>query len=219
MSYYSISLASGNQKTGPIAVTMSSKDTCPDACPLKNGACYARFSFLGGHWKKLSEGKKGGTFSELLEKIKNLPRGKLMRLSAAGDLPGKNNQIDVEKLNELVRAASHTRAWGYTHKPVGNGYEKNREAIKAANERITINLSADSVAEADELADLEIAPVVVTLPVGSPNTVFTPKGRKVVVCPAQHKENITCEKCQLCQRKRQVIIGFRAHSVMKNSIK
>lgn len=160
------------------------------------------------------------SFSEFIQAVKSLPKGKLFRLNQAGDLPGDNNQIDTKKLAELVSAASHTRAWGYTHKPVvGKGYEKNREAIKAANEKITINLSADNLTEADELAALEIAPVVVTLPVGSPNTVFTPKGRKVVVCPAQYRENVTCEKCQLCQRKRQVIIGFKAHSVMKNSIK
>lgn len=159
------------------------------------------------------------SFSEFIQAVKLIPRGKLFRLNQAGDLPGKNNQINPKELAELVSAISHTRAWGYTHKPVGKGYEKNREAIKAANEKITINLSADSVAEADELADLEIAPVVVTLPVGSPNTVFTPKGRKVVVCPAQYKENTTCEKCQLCQRKRSVIVGFIGHGTMKKSIK
>lgn len=216
---YHLSPSSGNRKTGNVAVSMSSAETCPDACPLKNGACYARFSFLGMHWKKVTQGKIGMSFSEFIQAVKLIPMGKLFRLNQAGDLPGKNNQIDVKKLNELVSAASHIRAWGYTHNPVGKGYEKNREAIKAANEKITINLSADSVAEADELADLEIAPVVVTLPVGSPNTVLTPKGRKVVVCPAQYRENVTCEKCQLCQRKRSVIVGFIGHGTMKKSIK
>lgn len=216
---YHLSLASSNRKTGNIPVSMSSSETCPDACPLKNGACYARFSFLGMHWKKLSQGKIGMSFSEFIQAVKLIPRGKLFRYGQAGDWPGVNNDIDVEKLNELVSAISHTRAWGYTHKPVGKGYEKNREAIKAANEKITINLSADSLVEADELADLEIAPVVVTLPVGSPNTVFTPEGRKIVVCPAQYRENVTCEKCQLCQRKRKVIVGFLGHGTAKNQIK
>lgn len=216
---YHLSLASGNRKTGNIAVSMSSAETCPDACPLKNGACYARFSFLGMHWNKVTQGKRGMGFSEFIQAVKLIPREKLFRLNQAGDLPGENNQIDTKKLAELVSAVSHTRAWGYTHKPVGKGYEKNREAIKAANEKITINLSADSLTEADELAALEIAPVVVTLPVGSPNTVFTPEGRKVVVCPAQYKENTTCEKCQLCQRKRSVIVGFIGHGKAKNQIK
>jgi len=213
---YHLSPSSKNSKTGNIAVSMSSKETCPDACPLKNGACYARFSFLGIHWSKLSKGKIGVSFSEFIQSVKLIPRGKLFRLSQAGDLPGINNDIDTKKLNELVSAASHTRAFGYTHKPVGEGYEKNREAIKKANEKITINLSADSVVEADELADLKIAPVVVTLHKDAPLTSFTPKGRKIIVCPAQYKENTTCEKCQLCQKKRAVIVGFRKHGSGKN---
>lgn len=217
---YSLSLASGNRKTGSIPVSMSSKETCPDTCPLKDGACYARFSFLGMHWSKLSSGKIGVTFDEFLIKIKEIPKNKLFRIGQAGDLPGLNNDIDAEKLDRLVEAASHTRAWAYTHKPVGEGYEKNRAAIKKANEKITINLSADGLDEADELAALNIGPVVTTLPANAgTGTCYTPQGRKVIVCPAQLREDITCEKCQLCQKKRTVIVGFIAHGKAKNKIK
>lgn len=217
---YSLTFGSKNRKTGSIPVSMSSRETCPDACPLKDGACYARFSFLGMHWAKLSEGKIGLTFDAFLIKIKEIPKNKLFRIGQAGDLPGVNNDIDAEKLDRLVSAAAHTRAWGYTHKPVGEGYEKNRAAIKKANEKITINLSADSLTEADELAALNIAPVVTTLPANAgTGTCYTPQGRKVIVCPAQLREDITCEKCQLCQKKRTVIVGFIAHGKAKNKIK
>ena len=216
---FHLSLSSGNAKTGNIPVSTTSSDTCPDACPLKDKGCYARFGPLGIHWSLINKEKRGMDFEEFLTKIKLIPRGKLFRLNQAGDLPGANNEIDAEMLGQLVSAASHTRAWGYTHKPVGKGWEKNTDAIKAANEKITINLSADSLAEADELSELNIAPVVVVLAANSPEKVLTPQGRKVIVCPAQTRENVTCEKCQLCQKKRSVIIGFRAHGIGKNKIK
>jgi len=43
------------------------------------------------------------------------------------------------------------------------------------------------------------------------NTV-TPAGRKVVVCPATQRDDVTCESCRLCARiNRSVIVGFPAH--------
>jgi len=43
----------------------------------------------------------------------------------------------------------------------------------------------------------------------------TPAGRKVVVCPATIRDDVSCASCQLCQRQRDFIIGFPAHGTSK----
>lgn len=215
---YGFTFTSANKKTGPIPVVTSSKETCPDACPLKDKECYARFGPLGIHWSKITKGQRGLSFKELLEKIKQIPRNTYFRYGQAGDLPGKNNSINYGEMMELAKAASHTKMWGYTHKPMGKNFKQNIHAIKDANKYVTINLSADSMEEADELMGLKIAPVVVVVKSDAPKTSFTPKGRKVIVCPAQYVENLTCEKCGLCQKKRNVIVGFRAHGTAQKRL-
>jgi hypothetical protein len=86
-------------------------------------------------------------------------------------------------------------------------------AVNMANHGgFTVNLSADSPGEADRLAELEIGPVATLVPSDAPERLETPEGRRIIVCPAQTRDGITCEKCQLCARPdRPVIIGFYPH--------
>lgn len=165
--------------------------------------------------------------------------GKLWRFNQAGDLPGKGDCIDTSAFLDLVIANSEAKALGftYTHKPVletlyctasavkgkrvvkrkGSPYAKhNAKLIKDANERgFTVNLSANDLAHADELADLKIGPVVTVLPHDQNENTVTPKGRKVVVCPATQRDNVSCATCGLCARQRDVIVGFPAHGASK----
>jgi hypothetical protein len=96
----------------------------------------------------------------------------------------------------------------------------NKHAVREANRAgFTINLSADNLSEADQLANLEAGPVVVVLPEsvqGNVKDIKTPKGRSVVVCPATYRDDVSCASCQLCQRQeRSVIVGFPAHGASK----
>ncbi len=61
---------------------------------------------------------------------------------------------------------------------------------------------------------MNLAPVVTVLPdtVHGNVALHTPAGRRIVVCPATYREDVTCASCQLCQRAdRKVIVGFPAH--------
>jgi hypothetical protein len=50
------------------------------------------------------------------------------------------------------------------------------------------------------------------LPSDAPASLVTPGGRRVVTCPAQLREGVTCKTCRLCSRSdRSVVVGFRAH--------
>ena len=83
-----VSTVSGNAKTGPIPVTTSSKNTCPDSCQLKGNGCYAESGRVNMHWQKVSKGERGLSFDDALDSIKALPSGSLVRHNQAGDLPG-----------------------------------------------------------------------------------------------------------------------------------
>lgn len=212
---------SRNAKTGPIPVSMSPKNTCPDTCPLKAGGCYAQGGPINLHWMKLSGERVGIAWADFLHAIRSLHRATLWRHNQAGDLPGLGNRIDASELGELVEANKGRNGFTYTHKPVLDGeadkntVKANRKAIAEANKGgFTVNLSGDSLTDADKLASLAIGPVVTLLPASVTRNTVTPQGRKVVVCPATYMENVSCSTCKLCQRaERSHIIGFPAHGV------
>jgi hypothetical protein len=219
MSRIALTLRSTNRKTGPIPVSTSSETTCPDACPLKRNGCYAESGPLAIHWRKVTAGASGLEWRKFLHQIEDLLPTQLWRHNQAGDLVGDGNEIDPVALMELSYANRGKRGFTYTHKPMNS--RVNKTAVKAANALgFTVNLSADSTRHADELAKLEIAPVVCVLPAdvdgAKTPVVSTPEGRKVAVCPATYRVDVTCQSCALCQRRdRKVIVGFPAHGSAK----
>jgi hypothetical protein len=227
-----LTLKSRNAKVGPIPVSTSSAETCPDACPLKRNGCYAEGGPLGILWAALSRATAGEryksgkgnvqslTWSGFVDAIKALPTGALWRHNQAGDLPGFNDSIDAKALKALADANKGKRGYTYTHKPLSGPHGKaNAKAIAAANaDGFTINLSADNMGEADELAASKVGPVVVVLPdtIEGNAKLSTPEGRRVVVCPATYRDDITCSTCKLCAiATRETIVGFPAHGASK----
>lgn len=213
---YAFARKSRNVKTGDIPVTTSDPKTCPDACPMKSSrACYAMHGPLGMYWSKIAKGLYAKTWGDLVAGVNALPQGQLWRHNQAGDLPGENNAIDAQALQQLVAANSGKRGFTYTHKPVDNAH--NRDAIAHANANgFTINLSADTLLEADDLKSLNIGPVVTIAPIDAPEKFATPQGHKVIVCPAQSRDDVSCKDCGLCAiANRDAIIAFRAHGVSK----
>jgi hypothetical protein len=209
-----------NKKTGPIPVSTSSAKTCPASCPFNKGnGCYAETGPLAIHWRKVTEGKRGVAWSIFLSQIESLPIDQLWRHNQAGDLPNQNERIDSQMLRDLVKANQNKKGFTYTHIPPSKG--NNRRLIKFSNENgFTINLSANNPAHADRLKKSGVGPVVTVLPHtvdGSVTpTLLTPKGNKIVVCPATYRENVTCKTCQLCQKvKRSCIVGFPSHGTKK----
>ncbi len=232
MSAVQFTLQSSNAKTGPIPVSATSAETCPTACPLRGQGCYAESGPLGMLWQALSRAKPGtkykrgrGTMSartwqQFTEMVQALPRGTFWRHNQAGDLPGVGNRIGASELELLSRANQGRRGFTYTHKPiVGQHGQHNAAAIRSANAAgFTVNLSGNNLAHADMLASANVGPVVVVLPIeqSGKRDIQTPAGRRVVVCPATYRDDVTCQSCQLCQRQtRQCIVGFPAHGASK----
>jgi hypothetical protein len=131
-------------------------------------------------------------------------------------LPGLGEDIDATALSGLVKANQGRRGWTYTHK---HTTAANRDAIRAANANgFTVNLSANSLAHADELASYDCGPVAVVLPSDQNENTVTPEGRKVVICPATQRDNVTCASCGLCQKQRGAIVGFPAHGASAKKV-
>ena len=198
---------SGNRKTGPIPVTYSQRETCPESCPHYRSDCYAEDYYTRMSWNKVPQ--RGGELSALCESVAKLPAGQLWRMNVAGDLPGRGESVDPVALGQIVRANIGRRGFTYTHK-------KSADAITWAKHAtdwgFTVNLSADDAGEADTLSALNSGPVVCIVPMDTPEKTQTPGGRSIVVCPAQTRDHVTCESCGLCARaNRAVIVGFRAH--------
>ena len=217
---------SDNVKTGPILVTTSSAITCPDACPFKRTqdgvkGCYADGGPLAMHWKLVTQGRRGFTWADALAhlaaELRRKGRGATWRHNQAGDLPGLGDAIDAPALAALVKvnAGASAKGFTYTHKPLtGSPHAAaNLAAVQSANAQgFTVNASANNLAHADTLAALGGVPVVVVVPHDAPDTLATPAGRRVIVCPAQRRDDVTCATCRLCSRgERSVIVAFRAH--------
>jgi hypothetical protein len=221
-----LTMVSGNSKVGAIPVSTTEKDTCPKECPMHETDCYARFHILGGIWNKVSAGLDGVNWLLFCKAVARFFRGQPWRHNQAGDLPKRDestssvDQIDREAVMMLGDAAKHTKGWTYTHYDPTD--EHNASVIRDVNSigGLTINLSADSQQQADEYADLGIAPVTVVLPIGTPHRGNrTPAGRTIVVCPAQTTENVNCARCLLCtKRDRKSVVGFIAHGTAKKRL-
>ena len=227
-----------NRKTGPMMVTTSPRKTCPRACPLKKdaksksaGACYAEHGFIGGYlWTTLDRLPAGATFqkgrirvqtfAELLAAIRRVPKGQVWRHNQAGDLP-TTNEVDIcqHRLRKIVLANRGRRGFTFTHYDVVQNLH-NRHLVGEANRLgFTVNLSANNLEHADQLLRTKCGPVTVVLPEDTKGNTHTPEGHKVVLCPAETRQNVTCLKCQLCTRSnRNFVVGFPAHGRGKGKI-
>jgi len=198
---------SANVKTGPIPVSTTERDSCPTDCKMRS-ECYADSGPLALHWRAVSQGKRGTNWDQFTAQIAALPDGQLWRHNQAGDLPVAGGTVDPVKLGQLVAANTGKRGFTYSH----HRDTESIQWIRHANHwGFTVNLSANDLADADTLSELNAGPVVVVLPSTQSTNTVTPAGRPVIVCPATQRDNVSCATCQLCQRQRKTIVGFPAH--------
>ena len=213
---FHITPKSKNAKVGKMAVTTSTATTCPTSCPFKSNGCYADSGPLKLHWDKVTRKERGDDWSTFIDKIKDLPTGSKWRHNQAGDLPGDMEKLDAEKCIQLAKANKGKRGFTYTHYDVLDNFQ-NAITVNIMNHLgFTVNVSANNLEHADKLCDLNIAPVATVLPIEQTTNTVTPKGRKVVVCPATYKDDVSCASCMLCEKwDRNVVVGFPAHGTSK----
>ena len=212
-----ITKKSSNAKTGKMPVTTTEEASCPSTCPhLQSGGCYAKSGPVSWHWKKVSHGLRGGTWSDLTDFVSKLERGQLWRHNQAGDLGytkdvNGRELIRLDLLKSLVDANKTSKARGYTYTHHKLGYIHNLEAVKYANNNgFTVNASCETMSQVDD-AIAQGIPAVVVVDNTKEVPTHTPNNNKVVVCPAQTSDT-NCVDCGLCaQSKRKCAVAFLAH--------
>jgi hypothetical protein len=209
---------SANAKTGPMAVSTSSKITCSPSCPFlpeNGGGCYAQSGPLNLHWLKVTAGERGSDFLTFLSKLKALPQGAAFRHNQAGDLPHNNGRISRTFIRQIVQAVSHLKAYTYSHHKLSLG--ENLQLLRYANRNgLTVNVSCESEQQVDDTIAAGL-PAVVVIPSDEKRTTWHTKGGNVVlVCPAQRIDSKTCADCMLCHKRgSRIAIGFLAHGTGK----
>lgn len=205
---------SKNTKTGKIPVSTTSMESCPSTCPMLNNGCYANSGALRIHWTKVGK-ERNIEIKDFLKNIKKLQNGQLWRHNQAGDLIHNDNIVDKEFLYSLVKANKGKRGFTYTHH-TDKGH--NYELINYANNNgFTVNMSANNKKQAVEYFNKGF-PTVVVLETTAPN-VQELNNVKIVACPAEKSDKVTCQSCALCYNsKRNYIIGFRAHGSSKRKV-
>jgi hypothetical protein len=210
---------STNAKTGPLPVVMVSNHTCPSTCKMLGNGCYAESGPTAIHWSKLSSGQnpRALDLDQLTHRIRAMPRGQLWRYGTAGDLPP-----DHAAVRQLAAATAARPVIAYTHRRGDDWFAM----LRSVAPQMHVNLSADSVDEADALAETGLSVVVVLRSDQTEGPYFTPAGRKIAVCPAT-KVNpktgaslTTCARCKVCSKPRTggVIIGFPAHGARRKVV-
>jgi hypothetical protein len=222
---FGLTLVSRNRKTGPIPVATSSSDTCPSTCALLTKGCYAKSGPIRLAWERVD--RQGMDFKSFLAAVRRLPRRQLWRYGQAGDLPSSPGDIRA-----LAQANGGRPVIAYTHHRGASILEAIKDVVPQG---FNINLSADSVEEADKLSETGL-PVVVVLStfyqknpdedlreyrdrIGGRLRLTTPAGKQIAICPATYTDT-TCARCQACAKPRPggVIIGFPAHGTYKRHV-
>ena len=209
-----LTMKSNNKKVGKIPVSTTSASTCPAICPFNHanaGGCYANAGPLAMHWAKVTEGNRGDAWQVFIGKVSNMKADTLWRHNQAGDLAGDGKRLDATANFQLSEANKGKRGWTYTHYDVLSDDHNANVVEQMVKDGFVVNLSGNNLAHADDLYDKGIAPVTTVLPSTQLTNTVTPKGRKVVVCPAVIKDDVSCQSCGLCARLRDAIVGFPAH--------
>ena len=197
---------SANAKTGPIPVVYAPRETCPPTCAHYRTTCYAESGPVRLAWNR-ADAPESIDWPTLCDRVAALPEHTLWRYAVAGDLPGVGQRVNVGELRRLIHANSGLRGFTYSHKRSRQALD----AIRSANlNGFTINLSADNPADADAMIETGAGPVVTLIPADTAAVSYTPRGRRIVICPAQTRYGITCETCKLCAMPgRTTIVGRR----------
>ena len=215
-----ITWKSSNVKTGPMTVTRTTSETCPESCPLLGNGCYDQQGNGAIHRRRV-DAEQYTTYTAT-EFMKEIPRFTMVwRMNEGGDLWGKGDTIDGDTLQRFAEAVNDAGNMPivYTHKPIAGVTSRGDGKVRVANQHAlrravramdgTINISCDTLQEADNAKDRGFDATVV-VPHDAEGPIYTPAGRRVVMCPAQERD-ITCSTCKLCAKKRKGIVGFKAH--------
>lgn len=231
---------SSKAKTGNVIQSYSSRSTCPERCPFKDGkGCYAEGLRTSRIWDRCENPKDARFISNekelkftltsfLLERAYKDPRVKvLFRHNVAGDIAIKGTStIDASIVKALSNAVEFAKSVftgnfsGYTYTHCEISASSAKVIHKAASKGFLINASCETVEEVIHAKGLGVDAVITSANPEKTIRELKDNGLRGVQCPAQLgqltklgqiTEAITCEKCGLCSLHREAIVIFEVH--------
>ena len=204
-----------NSKVGHgVALTTNSRATCSPSCVFFQNGCYADGAPLRFHWDRVTRGERGKPWREHLADLAALPAGSKLRIHQAGDLPHTAGRISRRYARALALAVKHLKAWSYSHHKLT---PSNLQLLRYMNRQgLTINASTETESAADAAVAAGL-PAVLTVDSAETRAQWsTAAGNRVIVCPAQRRDGVTCSDCMLCHKRgRRVVVAFIAHGVSR----
>jgi hypothetical protein len=154
---------------------------------------------------------------DFLRLIQSLPYRQLWRHNQAGDLQDPSTIAGRTALKQLTTANRGKRGFTFSHHLLTR---RVIEAFKAATAQgFTINASTETIEAADSAVFNGLRAVVVVPSTDERRIWRSPAGHRVVTCPAQIHDGMTCQRCQLCHaRPQEVIVAFRAHGTGRRRV-
>lgn len=213
---------SGNEKTGPIAATYTGTDRTCVGCPHKGtGSCYYESGFrtrgLNGRLNDAARGQKASrlriaraearAIDGLLTsgRVKNRP----LRIHVGGDAPTPEAAALIagaaRRYSERIEAPAYT----YTHAW--------RDVPRSAWQGVSVLASVESLKDAKKALKLGYAPAIIVDHFDGDKSSIV-DGIRLIPCPAQTKDNISCADCRLCMDADRLVstrsaVAFAAHGV------
>ena len=193
---------STNTKTGKgCAVTYRTADTCPLYCPLRAAGCYA-WGRIFGIPARL--GVEDGSSYAAVRALAVHPAVSLVRANVCGDMLTPDGTPDLPYLSALSDVAASVPVFSYTHAW--------RDLSPDLAPGVTVNASCDTAADLSAAIAAGWPTVVTDTGEGDSLIGQTVAGRRVVQCPGQVRESVTCASCRLCARpNRAATVAFVVH--------
>jgi hypothetical protein len=200
---------SGNRKIGNISSTTVTLKTCPNSCPFKDNGCYAQSSFVGMHVSKLN--KTTSTPLELANEeaiaINSLSGKRDLRLHVAGDCTTNKIAGIVSGAAEKYKTKHNKKVYTYTHAW--------RNVDRSSWNSVSVLASTETTHDA-KIAISKGYGASIVVSSHKDTKAYMEDGLKLLPCPQQIKDSVTCETCKLCMndtylRDNKVVIAFASH--------
>lgn len=209
---------SENEKIGNVSTTYLSTVSCVD-CPLKGSGCYAEHGMVAIWKRKLDAAVRARKASPVrqaqaeaagIDALK--AKGQGLRLHTSGDCPTTESARIVADAAERFMQRGGGKAWTYTHAW--------RRVTRKAWGSVSILASVETLADAKRAIRKGWAPARV-VPSFPSDKAWHEGGVRWIPCPAQTRDDVTCESCRLCwdDAKLRAInagVAFAAHGSAKN---
>lgn len=204
---------SENEKIGRVSTTYLATVSCVD-CPLKNHGCYAEHGMVALWKRKLDaavRARKASPVRQAQAEADGIDalraKGQALRLHTSGDCPTTESARIVADASARFTKRGGGSVWTYTHAW--------RRVSRRAWGAVSVLASVEKLADARRAMSKGWA-VARVVPTFASDKAWIEGGVRWIPCPAQTRDNVTCESCRLCwddAKLREINAGvaFAAH--------